>query len=250
MKSSDPEGSRPKFAAGVFTTTHWSVVLSAGHPESPSAQQALDLLCRNYWYPLYAFVRREGHSPMDAEDLTQGFFAKLVEKNYLGQVHRERGKFRSFLLAALRHYVCDEYDRDRALKRGGGRVVRWDEADRSEERYRNEKDETLSPERLYDREWAVTLLERALERLRREYRAAEKEALFERLKLFAAGGKSDLPWSEVAAQAGLTESALKSALHRLRRRYRDLIRDEVAQTVSGPQEVEEELRHLIALVGS
>jgi RNA polymerase sigma-70 factor (ECF subfamily) len=230
-----------------FATTHWSVVLAAGQSTDAQASEALEQLCRTYWYPLYAYVRREGSSATDAQDLTQEFFARLLEKNYLAQVERQKGKFRSFLLAALRHFLADQRDRARAVKRGGGADCLSLDAQTAEGRYRLEPVDRMDAEKIYERRWAMTLLEQALTRLRDENVAAGKTELFERLRDFVAG-ESDVSCGEAAAQLALTESAVKSALHRLRQRYRELVREEVAHTVADPAEIDTELRYLITVM--
>lgn len=231
----------------TFATTHWSVVLAAQAATTPHAVEALEKLCQTYWYPLYAYVRRENYSAPDAQDLTQEFFARLLEKNHLGQVAREKGKFRSFLLAALRHYLSDQRDRDRAAKRGGGANFFSLDAQTAEARYRLEPVDRMDAEKIYEHRWAMALLEQALSRLRDENVAAGKTELFERLRNSVAG-ESDVSCGEAAAQLGLTESAVKSALHRLRQRYRELIREEVAHTVADPAEIDPEIRYLIAVL--
>ena len=235
---------------GLFTTTHWSVVLAAGQAESPQAAEALEKLCRTYWYPLYAYVRRQGHSPEDAQDLTQDFFAHLLAKGFPRGATPERGKFRSFLLASLRHFLVDQHRHADAAKRGGGqRTVSLDES-RAEERFRLEPQHELTPEKLYEREWALTLLDRAQLRLREECVVAGNAELHDRLKGFPLAGKSDPSFQQVATELGMTESALKSAVHRMRARYRQLVREEVAHTVADPAEVNEEARHLITAISS
>ena len=231
----------------LFTTTHWSVVLAAANEEAPEAAAALERLCRIYWYPLYAYVRREGHSATDAQDLTQEFFARLLARNSLARVAPEKGKFRSFLLAALRHFLSDQRDWVRAAKRGGGVEVLSLDAQEAEERYRLEPVEHLTAERIYERRWAMTLLEQAINRLREETAAAGKSELFEHLRSFVAGD-SEVTCSGVASELGLSESAVKSAVHRLRQRYRELVRDEIAHTVADPAEIDAEIRYLIALM--
>ena len=233
--------------SGAFVTTHWSVVLAAADEERPEAAQALETLCRTYWYPLYAYVRRQGCSPEDAQDLTQAFFARLIEKHYLGQVEKEKGRFRSFLLAALRHFLSDQRDQARTLKRGGGAAHLSLDTQDAEARYRLEAVDRLDAEKIFERRWAMTLLERALSRLRDESAAAGKAHAFEALKDFVAG-ENDVSCGEVAVQMGLSERAAKSVLHRLRQRYRALVRDEIAQTVAEPGEVDAEIRHLIAVI--
>ena len=231
-----------------FTTTHWSIVLNAQDTASPLAKAALEKLCRTYWYPLYVFVRRQVQDEESAKDLTQGFFARLVEKRYLAQVQREKGKFRSFLLAALKQFLADERDKVRAQKRGGGQTFISLDTATGEERYRLEPVETLSAERLFERRWALTLLEQARARLKEEYVESGKSSLYDRLRLFEGGDKNAPPYAQVAAELGLTESGLKSAVFRLRQRYRELVREEVAHTVDSPEEVDGEIRHLISVI--
>jgi len=233
--------------ARLFATTHWSVVLAAGHLDSAGAAEALEQICHTYWYPLYAYVRREGYSHEDALDLTQAFFARLLEKHYLSQVGQQNGKFRSFLLAALRHFLSDQRDRARTVKRGGGAVHISLDAQEAEERYRLEPVDWMDAERILERRWAMTLLERALSRLRDESVTAGRADAFERLKGYVAGDRS-VSCGQVAAQMGLTESAVKAMLHRLRQRYRALVREEIAQTVADPGEIDAEIRHLIAVI--
>jgi RNA polymerase sigma factor (sigma-70 family) len=234
-------------AQPLFATTHWSVVLAAANQETPEAAAALERLCRTYWYPLYAYVRREGHSPADAQDLTQEFFARLLVRNSLTQVAPEKGKFRSFLLAAMRHFLADQWDRVRSAKRGGGVEVLSLDAQEAEERYRLEPVERLDAERIYERRWALTLLEQALTRLRTEMTDAGKAELFERLRDFVAGDQ-EITCGEVAAEVGLSEGAVKSAVHRLRLRYRELVREEIACTVASPTEIDIEIHYLIELM--
>jgi RNA polymerase sigma factor (sigma-70 family) len=248
MAPSGKESEKLETHGGVFATTHWSVVLAASQEESPEAAQALETLCRTYWYPLYAYVRRQGNSPEDTQDLTQDFFAHLLAKDFPRGAAPERGKFRSFLLASLRHFLVDQHRHADAAKRGGGqRPVSLDES-RAEERFRLEPQHELTPEKLYEREWALTLLERAQSRLREEYVSAGKAELHDRLKGFPLAGKSERSFQQAATELGLTESALKSAVHRMRARYRQLVREEVTHTVADPAEVNEEARHLIAVL--
>jgi RNA polymerase sigma-70 factor (ECF subfamily) len=234
--------------AAWFTTTHWSIVLNAQDPHSPQASEALERLCRAYWYPLYAFVRRQGYEEAEAKDLTQGFFAKLLEKNYLAGVQRAKGKFRSFLLVAIKHFMSDERDKARALKRGGDKILISLDETVGEDRYRHEPVDTMDAEKLYERRWALTLLEQARERLKEEYLMAGKAKLYEQLQLFGSGDKDTPAYAEVAPALGLSESGLRSAVHRMRQRYSELVREEVAQTVSSPAEVDEEIRYLIRVV--
>ena len=212
---------RPPEQDQWFTTTHWSVVLAAGQAASPSSHAALEQLCRTYWYPLYAYVRRRGHAPHDAQDLTQEFFARLLAKNFLDGVGVEKGKFRSFLLATMNHFLSDEWDKARAQKRGGGKTfVSLDDL-MSEERYHLEPVDARDPEKLYERRWAFTLLDQARKRLKQEYFDAGKSELYGRLAVFESGDRSAPTYAEVAAEIGLTESAVKSAVSRMRQRYRE-----------------------------
>jgi len=232
-----------------FATTHWTMVLHAGRSDTTRAQEALAQLCQTYWYPLYAYVRRRGYSPEDAEDLTQGFFARLLELNSLADVRREKGKFRSFLLASLNHFLSDEWDRVRAQKRGHSQVISLD-TDAAETRFGREPADTATPEKLFERQWAMTLLEAVVKRLQREYESAGKGVLFMALRFSIMGEKSDVPYTQLAKEVGLSEEALRVAVHRLRQRYRQMLRDEIAQTVATPAEVDDEIRHLFqALVG-
>jgi len=241
---------QPVSSAGQswFTTTHWSVVLAAGQETSPQAAAALEQLCRRYWYPLYVYVRRQGCPPPEAEDLTQAFFTRVLEKNYLGQVQREKGKFRSFLLAALKHFMSDERDKERAAKRGGGQTFISLDAQSPEERYRLEPVNELDAEKIYQRRWALTVLEQAREGLREEYTRIGKAQLYDRLRIFEGEDPEAPTYAELGAQLGMTESALKSAAHRLRQRYHQLVREEIAQTVSSPAEIDEEIRYLISAI--
>lgn len=219
-------------------------MLAAGRRSTPQADLALEELCRTYWYPLYAYVRRQGHSKEDAEDLTQAFFARFLEKNYLEGLRSEKGKFRAFLLASLKHFLANEWDRAHRQKRGGGVTplsLDWQSADT---RYQIEPADHLSPDKLYDRAWAVTLLERVITRLRDESAADGKSRLFTQLKPFLMVGKSAIPYAEAAAALGLTEGAVRVTVHRLRRRYRELLRLEIGQTLSDPAHIEAELRAL------
>ncbi len=227
-----------------FRTTHWSVVLRAGQVSSSEAADALEKLCRTYWYPLYVYVRRQGHGPHDAQDLTQEFFARLLRLNSLESVAPHKGKFRTFLLASLKHYLADARDAAQAAKRGSGQPVLSLDDDTAEQRYRLEPATDDSPEVLYDRRWVLAMLEQALGRLRQEYIAAGKTLQFEQMKAFLEGPPVDGDYDRVAAALGLNSGAVAVAVHRLRQRYRDLVRGEIAQTVASPQELADELRHL------
>jgi RNA polymerase sigma-70 factor (ECF subfamily) len=233
-----------------FTTTHWSIVLHAQDPASPEAKEALERLCRAYWYPLYVFVRRQGYDDAAAKDLTQGFFAKLLEKNYLADVHPEKGRFRSFLMVAIKHFISDHRDKARAQKRGGGRTfVSWDDTS-GEDRYRHEPVDLMDAEKLFERRWVLTLMEQAGNRLKEEYRAAGKAELFAQLQLFESGEKDAPSYAEVAPKLNLTESGLRTAVHRMRHRHLELLRLEVAQTVDKPAEVDEEIRYLLRVMSA
>ena len=245
----DFQSGTPPESPRWFATTHWSVVLGAADSAAPGATQALEQLCRTYWYPLYAYVRRQGYSPEDARDSTQGFFACFLEKNYLDQVHPERGKFRSFLLASLQHFLSDERDRARALKRGGGQsLISLDSLD-AEERYRQEPADELSPDKAYERRWALTVLDRAQAGLKAEFAADGKSELYEALKVFLSGDKPGYTHAQVAARLGKSTDAIRCAVQRLRQRYGELIRAEVAHTVASPAQVDEEIRYLLKVIG-
>lgn len=228
-----------------FLTTHWSVVLGARAADSKRAQAALETLCRAYWYPLYAFVRRLGHSPHDAEDLVQSFFAQCLEKNYLHAADRQKGRFRSFLLMALKRFLANESDRARSRKRGGDRTIISLDA---EQRYATEPADTLSADKLFDRRWALTLLEKVLGQLRSEQEAAGHFHTFNELQPFLTGAGRGTPYAELAARLRTSEGAIKVAVHRLRQRYRELLEREIANTVSAPEEIDEERRYLLRVL--
>ncbi len=233
-----------------FTTTQWSVVLSAQDGKSPQSQQALATLCETYWFPLYAYVRRSGHSSHDAQDLTQEFFAEFLGKDFLKDVDHRRGKFRSFLLAALKHFLSHQRERARAGRRGGGRVPFSLDFEDAENRYRLEPEDPITPERLYQQRWALTLLDRVVRRLQDEHARAGKTETFDALKEFLTAGRESRPYGRVAEGLGISEGAIKVAVHRLRRRYREVLKEEIAQTVADPAEIDAELRELFAAVGS
>lgn len=230
----------------IFATTRWTIVLAARRRDTPQAEVALEELCRTYWYPLYAFARRRGNSREDAEDLTQAFFARLLEKNYLEAIDSEKGKFRAFLLVALKRFLANEWDRAHRQKRGGGELalsLDWQDADA---RYQVDPADNLSPDKLYDRAWAVTILERVITRLRSEQDAEGKKKTFDVLKEFLAAAKSDVRSQEAAAALGLSDGAVRVAIHRLRRRYRELLREEIAQTLADPAQADEEMKALVS----
>lgn len=233
---------------GRFATTQWSLVLAAGE-RGEGAEAALARLCSLYWYPVFAFVRRQGASPEEAEDLTQGFFARIIEKGDLGDADRARGRFRSFLLAACRHYVSNERDRARAEKRGSGKAPISIDVAAAELRYERALAHAETPDRLFDRQWCLTLLAAALEGLRDDYEAAGKARLFDRLQDFLTADAAEITHAEAARDLGMTEGAVKVAVHRLRRRYRTALRRRVADTVGSASEVEDEIRHLRETLG-
>jgi RNA polymerase sigma-70 factor (ECF subfamily) len=231
----------------LFLTTRWTVVVAAGQSSAPQAEQALEELCRSYWYPLYAYVRRSGYSKEAAEDLTQGFFARFLRKNYLSDLSAEKGRFRGFLLASLKHYLANERDHGRALKRGGGAVhfpLDWNEADA---RYQIADAAAVSPDRAYDRAWAIALLGKVIGRLRDECIAEGQGGRFDCLKIYLTVDSGDVPHSEVAAALGMNEGSVRVAVHRLRKRYRELLRTEVAQTLADPALVDGEMEALLSV---
>lgn len=248
-----PEGAHPDTDSRethrpVFATTHWSVVLTAGSTETTRAREALSRLCHTYWYPLYAYVRRRGSSPQDAEDLTQEFFARLLRKESLSHLTREGGRFRSFLLKSMNRFITDEWRRAHAQKRGAGKIISLDAAS-AESRYSIEPADRHTPETLYDRAWALVLLDAVFHRLREEYARGGKAALFDELKFCLTGQRSAIPYVELASRLNQPENTVKTQVHRLRQRYRELLREEVAQIVASPSEIEEELRSLCGALG-
>jgi RNA polymerase sigma-70 factor (ECF subfamily) len=228
-----------------FATTQWSLVVAAGDLDNPSARDALAHLCRSYWLPIYVYLRRRGADEERARDLTQGFFAKLLEKNYVGDARRDRGRFRTFLLTSLKHFVANEWDRETAQKRGGGRSpISLDDLD-AEGHYKREPAHEDTPERLFDRRWARTLLEASLDRLREESTDPEARGRHESLVPFMTGD-SKTGYREAAAGLGMSESAARMAVHRMRRRFRAIVREEVARTVGEHGAVDDELRYLFS----
>jgi RNA polymerase sigma factor (sigma-70 family) len=236
-------------AHSVFTTTSWTLVLQAGRAESAEAAAALERLCTAYWYPLYAYVRRQGHSPHDAQDLVQEFFARLLERNYLRLADRNRGRFRTFLLTALQYFLINEWKHANRQKRGGGRAFSSIDRESTETRFVTEIPDHRSPDKAFDRRWALVLLGRVLDQLQAECVADNRGALFEELKSALTGGETADGYAEIASRLGITEGNLKVIAHRLRGRYRELLRREVAITVEGPQAVDEEIRDLLAALG-
>jgi RNA polymerase sigma-70 factor (ECF subfamily) len=229
---------------GTFATTQWSMVAQAARGSSPEAARALAALCETYWYPLYAYVRRRGYRVEEAQDLTQDFFAVLLEKDRLRKADRQRGKFRTFLLASLDNYLTNEWRKAGAQKRGGRRPTLSLDFEKGEDRYRLEPVDRWTPERIFQRRWAMTLLERALDRLRSEYQEHGKGELYEALRAYLGGEAAAAPYQEIAARLDMSEGAVKTAAHRLRRRCRELLQAEAAQTVADPQDAEAELREL------
>src|SRR5437016_4042908 len=233
--------------AVAFTTTHWSVVLEA-QGRSPAAQAALEKLCRTYWRPIYGFVRRQGTETEKAKDLTQGFFALLLERRDLDAVRKEKGRLRSYLLTSLKHFLTNERNRATAIKRGEGQwLVPLDQLQQGE-RGGFEPADASTAEQIYERRWALALLDQVLTRLGDEYRAAGNVILFERLKALLTDEPDRLSQAQIADELGMTENAVKQAFHRLRERYRQLLREEIAHTVMAPGDIEDELRHLIAVL--
>jgi RNA polymerase sigma-70 factor (ECF subfamily) len=229
-----------------FPTTRWTMVVAAGNPDRKESRSALVSLCENYWYPLYAYLRRRGYPAEQAQDLTQEFFIRLLQGRYLNRADPEKGRFRSFILTSLKFFVADEGDRQRAHKRGGGTVVPL-EFSSGEERYQREPAHDETPERIFERRWALSVLDRVVERLRDEFMQHGRPEHFERLKVFLLG-QSDAPYAALARDMNTSEGALKVAIHRLRKRYRELFRQEIADTVADPGDVESELRYLAAVL--
>ena len=246
MVASDVSDRNSEPGRAVFATTHWSVVVEAGQSDSPNASQAMAQLCHAYWYPLYAYVRRKGYQAPDAQDLTQEFFARLLARNYVTGADRSRGKFRSYLLGTLEHFLAKEWRRAHAEKRGGGRAAfSLDEMD-AENRYLLEPAHELTPARIFDRRWATIVLDQAMARLAGECQASGKGDLFESVNPLLSGDPAGVSYAELARSLKVTEGALKVAVHRLRQRYGELVRAEIAHTVADPKEVDQELHYLLA----
>jgi RNA polymerase sigma-70 factor (ECF subfamily) len=227
-----------------FAATRWSVVLAAGHDDSALALAALETLCRAYWYPLYAYVRRRGYGEHDAQDLTQGFFAHLLQREAFGAVAPGRGRFRSFLLASLNHFLADQHDRQQAQKRGGGQPDFSLDALEAERRYQIEPVDEETPDKLFERRWAIAVIDGAMARLEQEFASAGKGRWFEQLRGFLVEGPEGRSYAEVAARLDMSEDAVRKAAQRLRHSFRRAVREELAQTVATPADIEEELRHL------
>ncbi len=251
--SNETPTGEPRSAPGqspVFVTTHWTVVLTARDKGLPQSEAALEALCRTYWYPVYAFVRRLGHQTADAQDLTQEFFTRLLAKEWLNSADREKGRFRTFLVVALKRFLANEWDRVHREKRGGHAPHFSLDTQVAEARYQSEPAPGLPADRIYERRWALTLLENTMSRLRQESRRAGKTAEFERLKTCLTADKSAIAYAEVARDLGMTEGAARVAVHRLRRRFRESFREQVAHTVAAAEDVDEELRHLLSALGA
>ena len=248
MTGPSPASSIPGARRPVFVTTHWSVVLTAGRSDTSRAHAALATLCRNYWFPIYAFVRRRGFSPHDAQDLTQEFFARLLERNWVATADPLRGRFRSFLLGTLNHFLANEWRKEHAQKRKGS--VQCVPLDTAETRYGNEPVANSTPERDFERRWALSLLDAVLRRLAVEFENENRAETFALLKPCLVGDRDSQPYAVLSRKLCLSEAAIKVTVHRLRKRYRQLLRDEVAQTVASPDEVEAEIRHLIGVLAS
>lgn len=228
----------------VFASTQWTVVLAAGRRHTPQSDQALEELCRTYWFPLYAYVRRRGHTKEDAEDLTQAFFARLLQRNDFERLSQERGRFRAFLLASLKHFLVNEWKRENRRKRRGEAQILSLDWQKGESQFQLAATTEPTPDKVFDREWAVALLAKVIERLRGEYVAEGREKQFTNLKIFLTAGKGARPYPEAANVLGMQEGAVRVAVHRLRKRYRALLRDEIVQTLANPDKVEEEMRAL------
>ncbi len=231
--------------AGVFATTHWSVVVRAGDSQSPESLSAMERLCRTYWYPLYAFVRRRGNSHEDASDLTQAFFAKFLEKRYLRSVDSNLGKFRTFLLTSMTHFLANEWDKSQAQRRGGGAPIVSLEDSAADQRYQLEPTDRVTPETLFERRWAQTVMGVVLVRLSTETDSKR----FEILKAFLLEDKGAVSYEAASAELGLSVAAITSAIHRMRARFRALLIEEVGHTVEKPGDVKDELRHLLSALG-
>ncbi len=238
--------SEPRAAGSpVFVTTHWSVVLSARESSSLASLDAMESLCRAYWYPLYAYVRRSGHSPSDAQDLTQEFFSRLIQPDYLKSVAPEKGRFRTFLLVALKRFLANEWDRVRAQKRGGGQVHLSLDFSTGETRYQVEPSNAGSADRVYDRRWALMLLDQTMARLRDDFARSSRADDYEKLKVYLTADRGSIDYAGLAQQLGQSEGAVRVSVHRLRKRFREIFRQIVAETVTTTEDVEAEMRHLL-----
>lgn len=241
---------QPRPSAARFATTHWSVIITAGQASTTRSEDALEHLCRTYWPPVYSYLRRQGHSVHESQDLTQGFFARFLEKNYLQNVQPAKGKFRSYLLGAVKHFVSNERDRAQAKKRGGGQPILSLDFERAEGQYGIEPSDSTTAEKIFDRCWALALLDRVLSRLQEENEARGKAKTFEHLKVFITKGTSTESYQDVAEKLETTTGAVKVAAHRLRHRYREILKEEVSGTVENEAEIDEELRYLLEAVST
>jgi len=239
----------PAQPSAHFATTRWTVVMAARDKASPESEDALQALCSAYWPPLYSFVRRLGNSPHDAQDLTQEFFARLLQKDWLGAVERERGRFRTFLIMAVKRFLANEWDKSRAARRGGGQTLVPLDAQFAEELYLADSGPTLPADHLYERRWALTLLEQAMSRLRAEYESDDRGADFGRLKVYLTAERGEIPYAEAPRELGASAGAARVAVHRLRKRFREVFRATVADTVSSSEDVDAEVRYLVEVLG-
>ena len=237
----------PSAAGGRFTTTHWSAVVRAGHAEATQAEEALSELCGTYWYPLYAFARRQGCQPAEAEDLTQGFFSRLFEKGFIANADQEKGRFRNFLLTLFKRFLANEWNRQHRQKRGGYQMAIPIDVELAESRFGDEPAHDEQPDVLFERQWALTLLDQVMTRLQLEYVESGRATLFEHLEPCLVRDESARPYAEIARRLNLTEAAVKMGVQRLRARYREILREEIGKTVASPDEVEGELQHLFAV---
>ena len=244
------ENNEGSLGQSAFRTTHWSVISAAGAEDSVGARKALEQLCTLYWFPIYAFIRRWGHSTHAAQDLTQDFFFRLLDKRHIERADRNRGRFRTFLLTSVKHFLADQHDRAHAEKRGGGQVPVSIDVEIAEGRYLAEPVENETPEKVYERRWANTLLERVVAQLGADFAETGKSEFFKELTPFLWGRKSGTPYREIGDRFGMTESAVKMTVSRLREKYRQLLQVEIAHTVATPEEIEDEIRHLISVFSS
>ncbi len=248
MAPLDPLGGQLSAEPGRFVTTCWSLVLAAGGNESELSRSALTRLLEAYWYPLYAFARRKGRDPDDSFDLTQEFLLGLLDRKFLGDADPRKGRFRTFLLTAFERFLVSEWRRGHRAKRGGGRVILSLSSVSAEERYRLEPADLLTPEQIFERRWALTLLDTTMKRLEEESAAAGREDLFAAMKPILAGEDASSPYAELGARLGMKEGALRTAVHRLRQRFGALLRAEIAETISDAEDVDDELRHLFQIL--
>ncbi len=250
MTGHEPTEAPAAVGQALFASTHWSVVLAAANEQTPESAAALENLCRAYWYPLYAFIRRQGYTVADAEDLTQGFFAHILSRGFLKRASPAKGKFRSFVLASLKYFLADEWAKLRAQKRGGGLAPIFLDAQGAEARYRLEPVDLMDAEKLFERRWATALLDRVLDRLEEEFLQAGRKPVFDQLRVCLLGERGSVTYAQIGTALQMTEGAVKVAVHRLRQRYRELFREEVAHTVEEPSDINDEVRHLFAVLAA